>query len=246
MGRKAKYDVSDLELLWHIKRGHTLQERQKAMDDLFFRYEALIMKRKGILAKTAYEHHYIIDTSDYLSGSYETFCKAVKTIDLDRLCKARGDKIKSWKFYICFDGYLRSHNRDIIYNYIKDRKNTVEIHSITGKNGEESTVTNLDTSAINKGFSAEEQVFENDQKKVFWEAVNLCIDKKFTPIQVQIWNSKNDQEKVLGIARKVGIKQKEVLAELDKIREVFAQTLEEVSKREKVDTDYLPVLQRAG
>ena len=179
----------DYKLLVAVKTGNDV-ERNKALGELWKRYQPLIFKYKKWLINTAKENHISRDylsplLDDYEFECSEPFMQAVNTQELDRL-----DHLKStWSLCYTFGRYLQRHNTKLIGHSVKLHNNEVsgdKIYSNSNSSDGEG-VTLFDTYEDNS--YNPERMYDN---KVESKILKIAIKKayaRFNDMQKSIWDT---------------------------------------------------------
>ena len=201
-----------------------------ALHTLWKRYEPLTHKMGHILeARRAKGNFFGLDTETYFSDSYDTFLKAVNGIKIDKIDPA---KYETWKFWIQYNGYLRTANRDKINAYCKLTKNEKPI-TVYNEDGEELLITDLNPSS-DIVEATDETFFKNEESIVLRDAIkNAC--KRFKPNQMKIWQMRENGETFTSIAKSMGVSSSSIKYQMNSIKDILREELKSSNKKFMAD-----------
>lgn len=181
--------LTDYEVMEKYSKGHKTTKIE-CQHEMYRRYEKLFHKMKWNLVaryKKCHTMPYDEDIECYEHDAYEKMIQAMDMIDIKKI----KTNPKTWKIYIQFWGYLNSWNRDIIHEKINIAKNeTLTSFCVSDVKEESSPSSYLTMASLKATENIEEDFLKDYNKKVFWNTVQACLNGKFTPIQVKIWNTK--------------------------------------------------------
>lgn len=252
---KKYKNVSDCDLIRKIKgiSGRVTNKiKLEAAHALWYRYEGQTYKMKFALLNRIRENKSLqgIDTDSFFSGAYEiAFLKAVESIKIEKIVspkeetkirnkyfteneiqKAMEDRRQKWKFYQGYQFYLQNYiNRNIVGQYLKKSVKDIQMSSFTTENGEDYS-ENIKLSNLKYSMTTDDEFLQNENKKMFWSAVQNTIDK-LTKKQKIIWELKENGEKKKDIAIKTKLTSSQINSELKFIKKLF---YDEISKQEKL------------
>lgn len=183
-------------------------------------------------------------TEGYESDIYGELVKAMDSIKLEKIPnKVDKNGKRTWTFYAAYWGYLMTYNRDETKRWIEKSQNemSVDYDQSSGENGSQGDATQF--LAKNKAAMKMEEIEtqspeklyeEQTQKKVFWQAVDNCLTKRFNATQVKIWNVRasftdSKKESVAAICEKLKISPKEYHREMRGIKEIFDNEVKTLS-----------------
>lgn len=182
-------ESEDYALFLDIK-GDDKLKKDKALGELWKKYQPLVKKYKNWIKKNAMENHITADyvnpiLEDYECSSAEPFMQAVNTIDLSRLQHMKG----SWTFVYTFSGYLQRHNTKLIGHTKKIQDNeTSGDKRIGGKgDGAEREITIFDTVEDNS-YNPEEVYDRSMDSKILKIAMKKAYER-FNSVQKSIWDT---------------------------------------------------------
>lgn len=227
--RKAYFEAkTDFELFSQYIKNPKAEfiDVKTALHTLWKRYEPLTHKMGHILeARKAKGNFFGLDTETYFSDSYDTFLKAVNGIKIDKIDPA---KYETWKFWIQYNGYLRTANRDKINAYCKLTKNERPI-TVYNEDGEELLITDLNPSS-DIVETTDESFFKNEESMVLRDAIkNAC--KKFKPNQMKIWQMRENGETFTSIAKSMGVSSSSIKYQMNSIKEILKEELKNSNKK---------------
>lgn len=201
-----------------------------ALHTLWKRYEALTHKMGHILeARKQKGNFYGLDTDTYFSDSYDTFLKAVNGIKIEKIDPA---KYETWKFWIQYNGYLRTANRDKINAYCRLTKKERPI-TVLNEDGEEILITDLNPS---KEFveTTEEAYTKKEESLVLRDAIKNA-KKQFKPNQMKIWNMRENGETFTNIAKTMGVSSSSIKYQMNNIKDILKEELSKSNKKYNAD-----------
>lgn len=223
-------EKTDYELFaQYIKNpGASEFDRHEAMTQLWKRYEALTHKMGHVLeARRSKGNFYGLETETYYSDFYDAFLKAVDGLQLSKI---KTDP-KTWKFWIQYNGYLRSANRDKINDYCRVTKHERPI-TVTNEDGEEVSITDLCGSEYSD--TIEDAFFRNEESMILKEAIKNAYSK-FSDKQKKIWNMRENGETFTAIARSMDVSSSSIKYQMNRIKDVLKGELEESNRRHSTD-----------
>lgn len=217
--------LTDYELFEKIKAGD-----DSARNEIFARYTPLIRKQMGILHKKLSDMNiYSVDTDDYLGMVYEKpFMNAVNSIKLEKIPK---EKQKTWKFYVCINGYLMSFNRDLIHHALKDINNTTNVDYKFSSDEEDTNLLDLNMKASP---SADEVFEENMERMIIRNAINNSYTR-YNDIQKQIFEDLQRGEKIKTIRDKLNLNPKSYKTYFNNMKEIMNSEIRKESIRNKYE-----------
>lgn len=240
MAKRTKEDIekmSDYEVFSIYTKGRK-DTRTMCEHVMFKRYERLVYKMmwnlKGRIDKGNIKG---LSIDNYLSDVYEVFLKAMNNIKMEKIPNEK------WTFYMGAWGYLNAYNRDTISHYIKKLKNETSLHtSLSDKD-----VIEEDLSLLNKvsakeeyieKYNPEEAYVKSLEKKVFWDAVNICLNSKFNKTQKRIWKERakfvdNDKISISTLCEKLKISHKVYRNELSSMQNIFKSEMSALTNKYK-------------
>lgn len=154
------------------------------------------------LQKTSATQDTILElTSNYESDIYPELIKAMNGVKLNKIPNKKNKKGEyTWNFYAAYWGYLMTFNRDVVSHYIKrNQKESLTDFQITKEEDSNDFITASKASINNEMIyeQSPDKIYEKKlDKKAFWNTVDICLSKKFTPIQKRIWKLKNKPNKI--------------------------------------------------
>lgn len=203
---------------------------KEALKTLWLRYEALTHKMGHILeARKVKGKFYGLDTDSYYSDSYDTFLKAVNGIKIEKIDPAKYD---TWKFWIQYNGYLRTANRDKINAYCKKTKKEKPI-TVFNDEGDEVLITDLNTSP-EFSETSEDALFKKDESSVLREVIRNAYSK-FNSQQLKIWKMREDGETFTNIAKSMGVSSSSIKYQMNKIKGILKEELNTSNKNHNTD-----------
>lgn len=192
----------------------TAKDKKGALDQLWIRYEALTHKMGHVLeARKVKNNFYGLETDTYYSDYYDAFLKAVNGLKLEKI---KTDP-KTWKFWIQYNGYLRSANRDKINEYCRNTKHERSI-SVVNKEGEEVLLTDLHGSEFSE--TVEESYFKNEESSILKEVIKNSYNK-FSDKQKKIWNMRSSGSTFTAIAKSMGVSSSSIKYQMNRIKSVL-------------------------
>lgn len=215
----------------------------------YSQYMELAHKMKWDLVKRLQKTYLTTDqiydiTEGYESDIYSELVKAMDSIKLEKIPnKVDKNGKRTWTFYAAYWGYLMTYNRDTTKYWIEKSQNemSVDYDQSSGESGNQGDATQF--LAKNKAAMKMEEIEtqspeklyeEQTQKKVFWQAVDNCLNKRFNATQVKIWNVRasftdSKKESVAAICEKLKISPKEYHREMRGIKEIFDNEVKTLS-----------------
>lgn len=235
MGRPRKYEA-DYNTFVVIKNG-TQEESKKAFDYLFTKYEKAIWAQKHKLEAKLREYNiHGMDLDDYFSKIYiETFPKAVDSI---KLSKIKPEKQATWTFWAQLNGYLMSHNRDLINHHLKDLKKTISLSGystnddISDGSAQDYMLYHNASNKLEK--SPEDIYFESREKKAFWKAVEVS-KKLYSPLENKIWSLRDAGKTKKEICTETNIEMKDLNKSLRNMKSVLMTNIETYKAKYQID-----------
>lgn len=231
-------EMTDYEVFEYIKVG-TVQDASAAKAEIIERYMPLIHKQGWSLISLKKQNKlHGLDTTDYIGDIYDKVENAINSVKLERV---KPEKRKTWKFWICLNGYLRSANRDIVHDYLKKCKNEMSYESFTANAEDDSIMENLASQSSAAKLThkdAAEEFEDNANKRIFWNAVNECLDKRFTPVQAKIWNLRSDKTTITKVCEETGLNAKEYKTQLADMRQTLKGEISKFSTMEHMEVPY--------
>lgn len=217
--------LTDYELFEKIKAGD-----DSARNEIFSRYTPLIRKQMGILHKKLSDMNiYSVDTDDYLGMVYEKpFINAVNSVKLEKIPK---EKQKTWKFYVCINGYLMSFNRDLIHHALKDLNNTTNIDYKFSSDEDDTNLLDLNM----KASPSVEDVFEENMEKLILNKAIKNSYSKYNDIQKQIFEDLQKGEKIKNIRDKLNLTPKSYKTYFNNMKEIMNSEIRKESIRNKYE-----------
>lgn len=204
---------------------------KEALATLWKRYEALTHKMGHILeARKIKGKFYGLDTDSYYSDSYDTFLKAVNGIKIEKIDPA---KYATWKFWIQYNGYLRTANRDKINAYCKRTKNEKAI-TVLNEDGEEILVTDLSNNSNDFSETVDGNFFKKEESTVLRDTIKNAY-AKFNPQQLKIWKMREHGETFTNIAKTIGVSSSSIKYQMNKIKGILKTELDNSNKKYNTD-----------
>lgn len=182
-------------------------------------------------------------TEGYESDVYNELVKAMDSIKLEKIPnKTNKDGKRTWTFYAAYWGYLMTYNRDSTKYWIEKSKNELSVdysQANSDENIDEASqyitknkaALKVDENTVN----SPEKIYEDNlDKRIFWDAVNNCLTKRFNATQVNIWKTRaalvdSKRESVASICNKLKITPKEYHKEMRGIKEIFDKEIKTLS-----------------
>lgn len=161
----------DYDLMTRIKSDDTVDSK-KAKLELWKKYELAVHKQEHTLQRKIKEHNMKFEVENYVPEAWDAFDKAVNSIKLEKIKNQ-----KTWSFWVCLNGYLMSHNRDIIKHHLKESNNEISLSRFSDEQGHDysSLVTRDDQ-------SPEMSYLIDEERTAFWNAVK-STEKRLTKRQ---------------------------------------------------------------
>lgn len=228
------------------KKANDVNKIKELQHKTYNQYIGLAHKMKWDLVKRLQQTHFTSSQIYDITKSYESdvYCELVKAMDSIKLEKIpnKVDKQgkRTWSFYAAYWGYLMVYNRDTTHNLVKISKNEMNVdYSQTNDNTETNQFILKNKAALKyedlETRSPEKLYEEKLERQAFWKAVDNCLNKKFTPTQVKIWNIRStlDKEKrmtINDICKEINITPKEYHKEMKSLKETFRSELAITSK----------------
>lgn len=170
--RQLKLPTLDYELMTKIK-GTDVSAAKVAKRQLWDKYQDSVCKRWQ-----DFSHHIVdkkiasfYDKDEYWQNAAEAFEKAVATVDLSPDRKNRKGEVSvvnkdKFLFYIVFNGYLMSMNRDLAARLYKEH-NVVSVEAATSKDDSGgANAFDADISAAAGIVSAETSYFRSEARRI--------------------------------------------------------------------------------
>ena len=198
------------------------------------------------LEKTYLTTEQIFDITDsYESDIYSELVKAMDSIKIEKIpAKTNSQGKRTWTFYAAYWGYLMTYNRDFTKKLIEQVKNeTLTDYNQPGggsseHNGDANNYLNQNKAALivdELVASSPEKIYEEqNEKKIFWKAVDNCLNKRFNATQVKIWNTRakfvdEKHKSVATICKDLNISPKEYHREMRATKELFDTEIKNLS-----------------
>ena len=208
----------------------TSEDKKAALSELWIRYEALTHKMGHVLeARRNKGNFYGLETDTYYSDFYDAFIKAVDGLQLSKI---KTDP-KTWKFWIQYNGYLRSANRDKINDYCRVTKHERPL-TVTNDDGDEISITDLCGSTYSG--TLEDAYFKNEESVVLKEAIKNAYSK-FSDKQKKIWNMRENGETFTAIAKSMSVSSSSIKYQMNRIKDVLKGELDLSNKRHFTDVN---------
>jgi DNA-directed RNA polymerase specialized sigma24 family protein len=172
---------------------------------------------------------YGLETDTYYSDFYDAFIKAVDGLQLSKI---KTDP-KTWKFWIQYNGYLRSANRDKINDYCRVTKHERPL-TVTNDDGDEISITDLCGSTYSG--TLEDAYFKNEESVVLKEAIKNAYSK-FSDKQKKIWNMRENGETFTAIAKSMSVSSSSIKYQMNRIKDVLKGELDLSNKRHFTDVN---------
>ena len=205
-------------------------DKREALSQLWKRYEALTHKMGHVLeARRAKGNFYGLETDTYYTDFYDAFLKAVDGLQLSKI---KTDP-KTWKFWIQYNGYLRSANRDKINDYCRVTKHERPL-TVTNDDGDEISITDLCGSTYSG--TLEDAYFKNEESVVLKEAIKNAYSK-FSDKQKKIWNMRENGETFTAIAKSMSVSSSSIKYQMNRIKDVLKGELDLSNKRHFTDVN---------
>lgn len=223
----------------------------KLQQETYNQYINLAHKMKWDLVKRLEKTHLtteqIFDITDsYESDIYSELVKAMDSIKIEKIpAKTNSQGKRTWTFYAAYWGYLMTYNRDFTKKLIEQVKNeTLTDYNQPGggsggdHNGDANNYLNQNKAALvvdELVASSPEKIYEEqNEKKIFWKAVDNCLNKRFNATQVKIWNTRakfvdEKHKSVATICKDLDISPKEYHREMRAIKELFDTEIKNLS-----------------
>lgn len=203
-----------------------------------------------------------IDMEDFFPGAYEgAFLKALEGVKLDKIVSPRQEatirnklagkpeseiqaaienKRQSWKFYQGYQFYLQNYtNRDIVGKYLKTRGHDISQSVFTSDEGEDFSENINSKKWSQVGVegdacpSAADSYLQNENSKIFWDAVNLTV-QKLNRKQLAIWKMREQGERKKTIAERTGLSTSEINQELRTMRATLDSEIKNQERIHKI------------
>ena len=204
------------------------QDVKAARDQLWTRYEELTHKMGHVLqARKVKNNFYGLETDTYYSDYYDAFLKAVDGIKLDKI----KTNPATWKFWIPYNGYLRSANRDKINDYCRSTKYERPL-TVVNEEGEEVLITDLKGGEYSE--SVEDTFFKNEESTILKEVIKNSYSK-LSDKQKTIWNMRSKGSTFTAIAQTLGVSSSSIKYQMNRIKMVLSKEL--VSSNNKHNTN---------
>ena len=184
-------------------------------------------------------------TDSYESDVYSELVKAMDSIKLEKIpTRTNSQGKRTWTFYAAYWGYLMTYNRDFTKKLIEQVKNETLTdynqtgHGPGGHNGDADNYLTQNKAALivdELVASSPEKIYEEqNEKKIFWKAVDNCLNKRFNATQVKIWNTRakfvdEKHKSVATICKDLNITPKEYHREMRAIKELFDTEIKNLS-----------------
>lgn len=228
----------------NAKKANDVAKIKELQHTTYHQYMNLAHKMKWDLIKRLQQTHLTSSQIYDITESYEhdVYCELVKAMDSIRLEKIPNRTNKqgkrTWTFYAAYWGYLMTYNRDTVHHYIEVNKNemSVDYNQASSDNNGDANQFLLKNKAALKSEECEsrspERIYEEKlEKQAFWSAVNNCLNKKFNPTQVKIWNirstlDKTNRKSIATICKEINISPREYHKEMKGIKETFKRELD--------------------
>jgi DNA-directed RNA polymerase specialized sigma24 family protein len=205
-------------------------DKREALSQLWKRYEALTHKMGHVLeARRAKGNFYGLETDTYYTDFYDAFLKAVDGLQLSKI---KTDP-KTWKFWIQYNGYLRSANRDKINDYCRITKHERPI-TVTNEDGDEVSITDLCGTSYSD--TIEDAFFRNEESIVLKEAIKNAYSK-FSDKQKKIWSMRENGETFTAIAKSMSVSSSSIKYQMNRIKDVLKDELAVSNKRHMTDVN---------
>jgi len=203
-----------------------------AITQFWEKYKLLVKKMKFKMIRIARDNGFHMGEwiEDYDNAAFERFMWTICTV---RLHAGDGENNcehlrQQWIIYQAVWGNLMSMNRDFIGDYIERNSSEVAIYG-TGRDGEESQVTNLDRDVAHKYHALEDELMSSDDRKVFSDSWKL-VERRMTARQRAMVEMLRSGKTRADVKNKLGISQKGYESEIDDIKRNFTAIIQSLSK----------------
>ena len=218
--------MTDYELFLKIKKGGPSAAKH-ATHELWDRYDKAVCKGFWTFNNFVKENKFHIETDidNYKVEAYEAFIKAVDSVKLEKIPAA---KVKTWKFWICLNGYLRAFNRDEINHFTKRTKNETALF-VDNSDGEEFCVADRATEDASEAYEREAI------SRVIRNAISNSYTK-FTALQKKIWDGKVDEMPKSKICKACNITGTVLNKNFEVMKGILKKEILDGEKTEYIDT----------
>ena len=215
---------TDTELVYIVQTTKNLKTWQDATYEIWKRYIRLIYKSRWSLQRLCLRNHFNMEDvlEDYESIFWEKFVPSLYGVRLN-------EAGENFSLYIRLKGYLQSLNRDLVRAYMKE-----QMLNVGGDNPidyEEEGPTVFDTFSYSRYINQLENDFEYQEiKKIFWAGMER-LKQEVSQTQRIIMGMKVQGLKPMQIARKLKIKQRQVLQNIEDAKQKFVAIIEDEAKK---------------
>jgi len=217
-----------------------------AVQQLWEKYALLTKKLKFKLIRIARDNGFHMSEwiEDYNNTAFERLMWSVCTV---RLHAKDGENNcehlrQQWIIYQCYWGNLMSMNRDMVGDYIERNSSETAIYG-TGRDGEESQVTNLDRDVAHKYHAVADELMNVEDRKVFNDSWKL-VENRMTKRQKEMVSLLRDGKTRADVKRTLGLSQKGYESEIENIKMNFTAIIQSLSKGRGNPMTYRDVVER--
>lgn len=221
----------DYRLLKIIKTSNKKAEVDKALVALWKQYKPAIVKARNQLKEMTAHYANPLDSDvfeDYVDESYETFYKAVSTMELKRIQHIKG----TWTFYICLSGYLQAHNRTIITDHLRRCENETPERTFIDSTGDELSIFDM-AQSNGKDNSPWGELITSEESNILQTAIDHSY-ANFTELQKDIWQMRLNGLNKTEVSDRLNLSSADVARNFKQMRKMIKSEIMEYSARSRV------------
>jgi hypothetical protein len=230
--KRTNEESLDYVLVKTIKRGRSEERIKAAKLQLWNKYALLTKKMKFKLIRIARDNGFHMSEwiENYEQEAFELLMHVVDTIRLDAKDGENNcEHLKEqWIIYQAYWGNLMSMNRNWVGDYIERNKNETAIYG-SGKDGEESQVTNLDRSTSRHYHAVEEEMIASNERQIVRDSWTL-VENRMTPRQKRIVQMLQDGKTRAFVKKTIGLSQKGFQEEIEGLKRNFSAIVKSLSQ----------------